>query len=75
MSALQAEARLLRGRDGRLPRPRLEELELAAALDRLAADAAGLPVVSAALAALRGEPDLAWRSLALALLADELADE
>lgn len=48
---------------------------LAAALDRLAADAAGLPVVSAALAALRGEPDLAWGSLALALLADELADE
>ncbi len=148
MSTLQAEARLLRGRDGRLPRPRLEELEasglgarsaellvvlvwlvageleldevelnaarrrallvlaaggdphreldfdsvaaerlaaeldaperrtaLAAALDRLAVDAEGLPVVSGALAVLRGEPDLAWRTLALALLADELTDE
>ena len=48
---------------------------LAAALDRLAAEAEGLPVVSEALAALRAEPELAWRSLALALLADELADE
>lgn len=48
---------------------------LAAALDRLAAVAEGLPTVSGALAALRGEPELAWRSLALALLADELADE
>jgi hypothetical protein len=48
---------------------------LAAALDRLAAGADGLPAVSGALAALRGEPELAWRSLALALLADELADE
>jgi len=148
MSPLQAEARLLRGRDGRLPRPRLEELEasgldsrsaellvvlawlvagelaldetelnaarrrallvlaaggdprreldldsvaaerlaaeldtperraaLAAALDRLADMAEGLPVVSGSLDLLRGDPDLAWRSLALALLADELADQ
>jgi len=48
---------------------------LAASLARLAAAAEGLPAVSGALAALRGEPDLAWRSLALALLADELAGE
>jgi len=48
---------------------------LAAALGRLAAAAEGLPTVSGALAALSAEPDLAWRSLALALLADELADE
>jgi hypothetical protein len=48
---------------------------LARALDALAAEAEGLPVVSAGLDALRGEPDLAWRSLAVALLADELADE
>ena len=48
---------------------------LAAALDRLAAVAEGLPVVSGSLDLLRGDPDLAWRSLALALLADELADE
>ncbi len=48
-------------------------LELA--LDGLARDAKGLAAVSTALAALHEEPDLAWRSLALALLADELADE
>ena len=140
---MQAEAGLLRGRDGRLSRSRLEQLEssdldlpvvlawlvaaelemddaelnaarrrallvlaaggdphrdldldsvaaerlaaeldtverrsaLAAALARLAGDAEGLPAVSGALAALRSEPELAWRSLALALLADELAGE
>jgi hypothetical protein len=43
------------------------------ALSRL--DAAGLPNVEQGLAALRAEPDLAWRCLGLALLADELADE
>ena len=48
---------------------------LAAALEELTADADGLPTVSAALQELRGEPELAWRSLALALLADELAGE
>ena len=31
--------------------------------------------VTVAIALLRSDPDLAWRSLALALLADELADE
>jgi hypothetical protein len=46
---------------------------LDAALSRL--DAAGLPNVEQGLAALRAEPDLAWRCLGLALLADELADE
>lgn len=49
--------------------------ELAAALDRLAAEAEGLRAVSEALETLRSDPDVAWRSLALALLADELADE
>ena len=48
---------------------------LAQALDGLADDAEGLPAVTAALDSLRSEPDLAWRSLALALLADELAEE
>jgi hypothetical protein len=47
---------------------------LAAALDRLVPEAEGLPAVSDALATLRGQPDLAWRSLALALIADELAE-
>ena len=48
---------------------------LAAALRALAAGAEGLPVVSDALAGLLSEPDLAWRTYALALLADELADD
>jgi hypothetical protein len=47
---------------------------LAAALAALAGEAEGLPAVSATLQTLRAEPELAWRSLALALLADELAD-
>ena len=50
-------------------------LALAEALDTVAGEAEGLPTVSAALETLRAEPELAWRSLALALLADELADE
>ena len=48
---------------------------VAAALAGLAADAEGLTIVSGALGTLQGEPDLAWRTLALALLADALADE
>jgi hypothetical protein len=48
---------------------------LAEALAGLAAEAASLETVSEALATLQAEPDLAWRTLALALLADELADE
>jgi hypothetical protein len=44
-------------------------------LARLAEEAAGLPAVEVALHLLRSDPDLAWRSLALALLADELAGE
>src|SRR5579859_1988921 len=43
---------------------------LAAALDALVAEADGLPSVTASLGVLRSQPDLAWRSLALALLAD-----
>jgi hypothetical protein len=34
-----------------------------------------LPAVSAAAESLRADPELAWRSFALCLLADELADE
>jgi len=48
---------------------------LATALALLADEAKGLAVVSETLVELRAEPELAWRSLALALLADELADE
>ena len=48
---------------------------LSVALEGLAEDAEGLETVTEALGLLRSEPDLAWRSLALALLADELAEE
>jgi hypothetical protein len=48
---------------------------LDAALRALKAGSEGLPVVSEALETLLAEPDLAWRTYALALLADEVADE
>jgi hypothetical protein len=48
---------------------------LAAALGQLADEAAGLPTVTEMLATLRDDPELAWRTYALALLADELADD
>ena len=47
--------------------------QLAAALAELPAD--DLHAVTAAVEALRADPELAWRSFALSLLADELADE
>jgi hypothetical protein len=47
--------------------------QLAAALDEL--PAADLQAVSAAAECLRADAELAWRSFALSLLADELADE
>ena len=47
--------------------------ELAGALDALPAD--DLPAVTAAVRSLRADPELAWRSFALSLLADELAEE
>jgi hypothetical protein len=46
--------------------------QLAAALEELPAD--DLAAVMAAVESLRADPDLAWRSFALSLLADELAD-
>jgi hypothetical protein len=46
---------------------------LGAALAELPVD--DLPAVAAAAESLRADPDLAWRSFALSLLADELADE
>jgi hypothetical protein len=47
--------------------------QLAAALAELPAD--GLPAVTAAVESLCADSELAWRSFALSLLADELADE
>lgn len=49
---------------------RLQTLDAALA----ALDTSGLPRVAAAVAELRGDSALAWRTLALALLADELAE-
>jgi hypothetical protein len=48
---------------------------LAGALADLSDEAQGLGTVSAALTRLQDDPDLAWRTLALALVADELAEE
>jgi hypothetical protein len=47
--------------------------QLAAALRELPAD--GLPAITASVESLIADPELAWRSFALSLLADELADE
>ena len=48
---------------------------LDAGLERLAADADGLPEVTGVLAALLADGDRAWRSYACALLADALAGD
>ena len=48
---------------------------LARALAALDRHAEGLETVSESLTALKSDPDLAWRTLAVALLADELAEE
>lgn len=54
----------------------LDAPERRAALDGALAtlDTSGLPQVEKCLQTLRSDPDLAWRTLALALLADELAE-
>jgi hypothetical protein len=57
---------------GELDTPERREA-LARALSEL--DAEGLPTVSSGVQILQSDADLAWRSLGLALLADELADE
>ena len=54
----------------------LDARERRQALDAALAalDTSGLPRVTAAVQDLRAQPDRAWRTLALALLADELAE-
>ena len=47
--------------------------QLAAALEALPTD--DLPALTTAVESLRADPELAWRTFALSLLADELADE
>lgn len=65
-----AASRLAAELDTRQRRARLAE-----ALAALAVSAEGLPAVLSALEVLQAESDLAWRSFALAILADEVADE
>ncbi len=48
--------------------------QLRSSLEQLAAGADGLPGVSAALAGLLGDDDLAWRTFACARLAEALSD-
>ena len=55
--------------DGAAPRAQLRS-----SLERLAADADGLPGVAAALAGLLADDDLAWRTFACARLAEALTD-
>jgi hypothetical protein len=57
---------------GELDTP-LRRTQLANALEELPAD--DLSAVTAAVASLIADPELAWRSFALSLLADELAEE
>ncbi len=52
-----------------------QRAELLAALADIADLLAGLPQLTARVAALRDDPDRAWRTLALALLADELDED
>ena len=54
------------------PAPRAE---LLSALEDITELLTGLPQLAARLAALRTDPDRAWRTLALALLADELDED
>jgi hypothetical protein len=48
---------------------------LAAGLERLSAEAGGMPLVAGHLETLLRDPDRAWRRYACALLAEELAGE
>jgi hypothetical protein len=72
--ALEPDGRAVRALAADLDAP-TPRAGLAAALERLSADAHGLPAVTRALDRLRADPELAWRLLALALLAEEIADE
>ena len=52
-----------------------QRAELLSALEDVAELLVGLPELTARLAALRADPGRAWRTLALALLADELDED
>lgn len=71
---LQVGGRAVRALAGDLDTP-ARRAQLADALAELAASAGGLVGVTAALSRLRADGELAWRFLASALLAEELADD
>jgi hypothetical protein len=72
--ALDLDGRAVTALAAELDAPGRRE-QLAGALAELEEQAAGLPRVAATLARLRGDGELAWRALAAALLAAELAAE
>lgn len=73
-SGLEPDGRAARALAADLDSPS-RRAEAERALDGLAAQAEGLAAVAAALDRLRGDPELAWRWLACALLAEELAEK
>jgi hypothetical protein len=73
-SGLEPDGRAARALAAELDSPS-RRAEAERALDGLAAQAEGLAAVAAALDRLRGDPELAWRWLACALLAEELAEK
>jgi hypothetical protein len=72
--ALEPDGRAVRALADDLDEPR-PRAELAASLERLSEEAQGLAQVTRALDRLRADPELAWRWLALAFLAEEISDE
>jgi hypothetical protein len=72
--ALEPDGRAVRALADDLDEPR-PRAELAASLERLSGEAQGLAQVTRALDRLRADPELAWRWLALAFLAEEISDE
>ena len=70
---LELDGRAVTALAAELDRPERREA-LARSLEALRVEAAGLLVSEAALDALLGDPDLAWRAYAAGLLGEELAD-
>jgi hypothetical protein len=71
---LELDGRAVTALAAELDRPD-RRLALAHRLEALLAEATGLPRAEAALAALLGDPDLAWRAYAAGLLGEELAGD
>ena len=72
--ALELDGRAVTALSLELDRPERRS-GLTRGLEALRANAAGLPVVTAALDALLEDDDLAWRAYAAGLLGEQLADE